>query len=830
MMVRFSFAMAAMALAFAQRSEAATVMCLHTPAEFYSAMTLAADGTAGDLDLRLVTGTWHVIDAETLRSRVNLRIAGGYDATCDQRSADASATVFDGGLASGFYLLANRGLVVEGLTLMRYGRVSAPAYTGVRLAVFDSHSDHDFIIRDVTFSWCGPVVLDVSDIAEATIQNSLFLRNTADATGCSASVLAQRHAVPDAVLVTFAQNTLRSDGAACLGGASNATVSYRLLGNLFAPLTSSPGFIVGAGAALRQLDGNLYPGYTGPAPVLPIAKPNLAGIDPMFVGESDGHLADGSPAIDAAPTLPANLLQATDLDGKPRRVGRTSDIGAFENQTDTTAVQTVIYTSDDTTPGTLRAAIAAANANPGTTTIRFAIGCPNTIALSSPLPDIVKPMVIDGYSQAGSSPNTSVDGFNATNCVTLAGNAEPAATHALRVPSSASNDVALTVKGLRLIGFTGAALRLIGGSGHLVQGNQFGAGDVPLLANVTNIQVSGTTQAQIGGPAPADRNAIGWAYGTSGMDGTGVLVTASGQPTIQNNLIGLKPDGTTPAPNRVGIWLANFDGAFVFDNIIAANRSHGITLKGALGIPVSHSVIARNWIGRTPSASRAALGNGGTGIYLAAGDDNAIGDSGFGINVGNAIENNNYGGVWINGGVGNSVRNNRIAFNDAEGNPAALATGSLVARPDSMYVLNLDLGNNGADPNDPGDTDDGANHLQNSPVILAASPAQTRPGTLSGQLWTQPGTYAIDVYQAAGLSCLSDGRGPDLGQRIGTGVVSVASAAAPTTFTLSLPDGYDTNHAWLTATATNLGTNDTSEAASCFDASDADLIFANGFE
>ena len=68
----------------------------------------------------------------------------------------------------------------------------------------------------------------------------------------------------------------------------------------------------------------------------------------------------------------------------------------------------------DTADGTcdadcsLREAITAANANAGTDTIAFAIpgGGPHTISPTSALPTITDPVIIGGFTQPGSSPNT----------------------------------------------------------------------------------------------------------------------------------------------------------------------------------------------------------------------------------------------------------------------------------------------------------------------------------------------------------------------------------------------------------------------------------------
>jgi hypothetical protein len=71
----------------------------------------------------------------------------------------------------------------------------------------------------------------------------------------------------------------------------------------------------------------------------------------------------------------------------------------------------VTSTGDSDTAGTLRWAINNANASPGTNTIAFRISTNTleTISLQSPLPTIANPLIVDGYTEPGSSSNTLVD-------------------------------------------------------------------------------------------------------------------------------------------------------------------------------------------------------------------------------------------------------------------------------------------------------------------------------------------------------------------------------------------------------------------------------------
>src|SRR4030095_6294451 len=83
---------------------------------------------------------------------------------------------------------------------------------------------------------------------------------------------------------------------------------------------------------------------------------------------------------------------------------------------------TVTNTSDSG-PGSLRQAILDANATPGIDAINFKIAAPGvqTIAPLSPLPTVIDPLDIDGYTQPGASANTLADGDDAILLIELNG-------------------------------------------------------------------------------------------------------------------------------------------------------------------------------------------------------------------------------------------------------------------------------------------------------------------------------------------------------------------------------------------------------------------------
>src|SRR5688572_2291603 len=74
-----------------------------------------------------------------------------------------------------------------------------------------------------------------------------------------------------------------------------------------------------------------------------------------------------------------------------------------------------VTNTNDTGAGSLRQAILDANANSGLDTVAFNIpgSGVRTISPASPLPTITDPMIIDGYTQPGATPNTQQQGNNA---------------------------------------------------------------------------------------------------------------------------------------------------------------------------------------------------------------------------------------------------------------------------------------------------------------------------------------------------------------------------------------------------------------------------------
>ncbi len=436
----------------------------------------------------------------------------------------------------------------------------------------------------------------------------------------------------------------------------------------------------------------------------------------------------------------------------------------------------------------LRQAIVDANTLAGADTIMFAIGSgPQTINVGSTglgaLPALTDRFTLDGTTQPG---------FAGTPLIELNGASAGGDGLMVTTLTAASS----TIRGLVINRFGGDGITITGTNGIIVQGNYLGTdvtGTAALGNGGSGVFVASSSNDTIGGPAAGMRNIIS-GNGTEGVDivgchevsvqgnyiGTdvsgaralpngangvhihygsylnrigvfgspaatagnvmsgnarnGVLVEFSGTGgnLIQGNDIGTDASGTLALGNGGnGILLAS-PGESVVANVISANGQNGVYLPGAsdpanpTGQVVTQDSIRGNFIGTDASGTR-MLGNGGEGVLLTGGaHGNTIGGTGT---SGNVIAGNR-DGVVIRGSdsVGNAIRGNAIFANAGMG---------------------IDLGGDGATPNDPGDADAGPNNLQNFPVLTSVSTSggvTTVQGTLNS---TAFGTFTIDFFASA---------------------------------------------------------------------------------
>lgn len=325
--------------------------------------------------------------------------------------------------------------------------------------------------------------------------------------------------------------------------------------------------------------------------------------------------------------------------------------------------------SDGRSECTLRAALQEAMVRPGKDRIRFAIPDNQadqgiyTIALTSNLPIIEEPVIIDAATQLGYRVGNPVIALQAAALGTA-----PSWGFDIRGGDS-------LVRGFHIHSVSKNAVRLQDGGNNIVQGNRLGSSLAGQTIGEDAIAIFNSPDNIVGGNSPAKRNVISSA-GISGTGGVGIRIdgAAATNNRIVGNYVGTEPTGLSAAPNGSGgVLLVNAPGNFVGGgalgegNLISGNIGHGIQLQGAMS---TGNVIRGNVIGLNASLD-APLGNSRSGIWVlpSAGENNTIGglvDS-PGIGDGNIISGNTLEGIRLSKS-GQTVLGNVIGTN-LQGDP-----------------------------------------------------------------------------------------------------------------------------------------------------------------
>lgn len=758
--------------------------------------------------VKVAQGSYHLNDSD-IAFPTPVTLLGGYTADCASRSVNPSNTTIDmNGKDLRWHQDAGSPtalISIDGISFMNaaefalatghFHGVSANDEGSIRFsrsrlsgAPPSSGGDSNYEL----YTYGGPIVME-----------NVVLEHLPGAyNGCAMSISGGE----DDQQITLDAVTADLVGSSklCFGAGSGYVVS--IYNSVIWSSDGSPASIDASGEDMSfHITNSIYRNTTG------TAQFNIVGAlhtDPKWVAPANGnyHLQGSSPAVDTGTPVVLSGLPDTDIEGNARWVGSAPDRGAYESAFTNATVFTVTTTADTSGAGTLRTAISQANAAINPAKIKFAIpgGCPQVVALTSALPKIIAPMIIDGTTQPGSTKNSDPYVFNANICV-LVKPASGTLSYGFSVAQGADAS-ALTLRGFGLGGF-GQPVSLLGGSGHVIAGNQFGGniGGVTLpgagLSAIT-LGVNANGSLIIGGSSLVDRNVIGGAAIGSGINVQSEVVSSPDKCQIVNNLIGLAPNGNSSSANFTGIKVSG-SGCSVTDNVIAGNENDGVLISG------NDNVIQNNAIGLN-SAGVGFFGTG-SGIRI-TGNGNVVGVAAASGFAGNTIRFMATG-VTVVGGVNNSVRGNAIYDNGV-----GLASGS---------GMDIDLGDDGPSANDLNDMDMGSNGGQNFPLIDRLESTGTTMN-LDAHLNSVPGNYRIEAYYSARCD---NGVGQSAGRghaemRIGSKSLVMSEATNTASFTLSIAPPAGSSHGFVSLTATNeLG--NTSEMGSCFS---IDRIFANGFD
>ena len=488
------------------------------------------------------------------------------------------------------------------------------------------------------------------------------------------------------------------------------------------------------------------------------------------------------------------------------KISAAFGIGVFAASLAPAATFTVTNTADSGA-GSLRQAILDANASPGLDTIAFNVtgaGCAGTptvctIAPASALPVITSPVLIDGYTQPGSSPNTLALGDDAVLLIEIDGSALSAPVLDLAGPI-AGDSSGSTIRGLvidHLAGQYGIELGEGFGDGSnndTITGNFLGTDPTgtSVTSTGTPLNIVTSTGTTIGGTTPAARNLIA-------TSSEGILMNGSSNNVVQGNYIGVNVAGTGALNANPGIFITQGASNNLIGgtdpgagNVIGFFQGSGIEV-GQNGGGTNDNVIQGNRIG-TNAAGTAALGAGGWGIVISGGAGNLVGGTASG--AGNLISGIQIDGIllsatqtatviqgnWIgtdvtgtlpipNGehGINVSVFTsgtvgtvggtdagaaNTIAFNLVDGVAVCCNNTGWRIIGNSIFSnsLGIDLlGSPGPDPNDPGDPDDGGNHAQNYPVLATVTTGASTHVT--GALHAAAPSTTFDLHFYANPPC-----------------------------------------------------------------------------
>ena len=378
-----------------------------------------------------------------------------------------------------------------------------------------------------------------------------------------------------------------------------------------------------------------------------------------------------------------------------------------------------VTNTNDSGAGSLRQAINDANANMGFDTIAFNIPGSgiHAIAPATHLTIVSGSVLIDGYTQPGTSENTAAVGTNAVILIEIDGGA----TLDVGIDLSGAGASGSTVQGLAVGGFISGIETHGGANNCVIRGNFLGTDATGLLPRPNNsgLEIGGNNQL-VGGTAPGDRNLVS---GNTAATFSGALElngTATNS-TVQGNLIGTDATGLHALPNAGGL-AAYGNGNTIGGsapgaaNVVSGNSLYGMWIEGSI-------VVQGNLVGVSADGA-GPLGNATDGILIHSSSTGCV-IGGALSGEGNVVAYNGNFGVNV-GGTNNSVRGNSIHDNGPLG-------------------INLYTGASLPKANDAGDADDGSDHMQNFPILQSVTTGASTH--IVGKLdSTASTTFDVDFY------------------------------------------------------------------------------------
>jgi hypothetical protein len=473
---------------------------------------------------------------------------------------------------------------------------------------------------------------------------------------------------------------------------------------------------------------------------------------------------------------------------------------------------------------TLRAAIQEANATSALDTITFAIGTgPQRISISSALPSITQPVLIDGWTQPGfvDKPLIEIRGTSSLD-------------DGIRITGGTGT----TLRGLIVNSFGGDGVFIGGPGSNILEGNYIGLGPDGLtnMGNGdTGIRIESPNN-RIGGKTIPQRNVVSGNHGRDILGGIFIYGASASGNIVQGNFIGLDAAGLVAVGNEGrGVAVHDAPGNYIggteqgAGNLIAGNRATGVRLWGV----ADGNYVLGNWIGVNKNKETKV------GLYPEPGTlSNARGvqmRSDHNTVAYNYVAGNTYDGVLFYDGTNkdynpqatgsyNLVYANVITKNgmnppgpDGPGNGIGVFIGvgnRLIFNSiydNYAYGINLaDIEWDDIDVNDAFDADGGTNNHQNYPVLTEASATSATTKVIGSLHSTPNATFAILLY--ANPLCSSRGYGEGLYPLGGVNVTTDGNGNAAFT---AIFDEVVVPMGWAIAGTAMNANGDTSEFSAC---------------
>lgn len=332
--------------------------------------------------------------------------------------------------------------------------------------------------------------------------------------------------------------------------------------------------------------------------------------------------------------------------------------------------------------------------------------------------------------------------------------------------------------------FDGEVCVVLSGRGTLARGLNLATNDSTDEPYVSGLGFYGFTSNAIQITGIGKAQVRGSLFGTGALlllgtsDLDGIHVVAAAGTVIGGDSVADR--NVIGAAADVGLRLAGNSSATVRNNLIGTNRSGTGSLSNAIGVEITGGdghIIRNNTIAFN-DAQAILLSDDGSPAQNVQIFNNYLGASGANL----ASGGNGGNAVRVAGGNGHSIRDNFIYNNQTDG-IAVLAPSRRVLISGNRFRnnsrLGIDLSPDGRNFNDLDVNQTGANDRQNFPSLfqIGGDPLQ---GSARAQLSSANGTYRVEIYASTRCTGLGGTGFDDAAVLVGTSDPLILTCATPT--------------------------------------------------